>query len=116
MANIIYWVGYAGLVLIGVVVSWFQILPVNNTVVLMLGIMQFWDGLTLLLKLNDHLGKKYNRASQEIISYLSMGLGAVWCSISLTPLSNRFVPMVLVSAPFVAGFFAVYLHHKKDNE
>lgn len=97
----IYWIGYLLLLSAGIWLSAANILSVCNTLVFLLGLYWLWNSITLVLSCNPSFAQKYPRHTQFHFAVSAAGLGIVWIGISFFALSNRALPMLIVSLPFV---------------
>lgn len=108
--RIIYWIGYAVILLTGIYLSTNRIVPIQTPLIFLLGLVWIWTGCTIIFKTNPYYAQKYMRKHQIIMAVTSLGMGISWVIISLTPLSKQGIPMIIVSIPFVLIDWWVYLH------
>lgn len=107
-----YWGVYFILIVGGAVMSVFKILLIMNTAVFLLGLMWVWNGFSLLLKVNPYYAQQYGRKSQLGVAAAFCVLGVVWIGISFTALSNRALPMIFVSVPFIIILILIRICNK----
>lgn len=113
--KLIYWTVYGIFLAVGIVLSIFCVLPVKNTTTLLFGLMWFWMGVSLILKVNPHYAQKYERKDQLVISVTTIGLGVVWSVLSCTSLSDQAIPLILICVPFLIPMFLIHYHYKKKT-
>lgn len=103
MKKMIYWLGYAVLLVGGIAVSMKRLLPIHNTYIYLMGTLFIWSGLLMVFNLSEY-GDVYRRSTvcKRIHGVIFMVMGGAWVPLSLTPLCNRGMPVLLCSVPFLA--------------
>ena len=108
----LYWSVYLFLMLIGILLRRYHILPIKNTSIFLLGLMWIWTGLSLFGSINPYFAQKYGRKQQLVFAAASVGLGVAWSIVSLSPLSNQALPMAIISLPFLIADFILFLRRR----
>ncbi len=108
--QLIYWIGYSVILIIGIYLSANKIVPVQTASIFLLGLIWIWMGCTVIFKTNPYYAQKYVRKHQMLMALSSLGLGVSWVLLSLTPYSKRGIPVALVSVPFIFIDLWIYLH------
>lgn len=116
MKKKLYWLGYAVLLVGGIAISLSRLLPVCNTYIFLMGMVWAWTGLMMVLNLTEYR-KAYSRSEtcKRIHGIIFLVMGAVWVPLSLTPLCNRGMPVLLCSAPFLALLMLTASYDKKKR-
>lgn len=109
----LYWVVYILLLLAGMGISYFDILPIVTTSIFLLGLFWIWTGISLIMQMNPHYAQQYCRREQFIFSATSIGLGVSWTIISCTEYSNQVLPMIIVSLPFLLPDLIMFIKRKR---
>lgn len=99
--RLLYWGVYIFLLLVGMAIRWFDILPIVTTSIFLLGLYWMWTGISLLIRINPHYAQKHDRKTQLVFSAASISLGIVWVVMSFSTYSSRAFPMLVVSVPFL---------------
>ena len=95
-----YWAGMAVSLILGAVLP--GMVPVRSGGLFLLGFFWIWNGLTTVLRCNPFFGGKYDRKREVILALTTVLMGAGWIGIAFLDRSRQMIPMLLVTAPFLA--------------
>ena len=112
----LYWLIYLLLVALSASAIMEGVLMVQNTTIILFGLLWLWTGVAALVGLNPPLLRLPTLRTLRLCALLCVALGAVWIGMSLTALSNQALPMVAVSAPFAVALIVLMMRDKGSEE
>lgn len=117
MKKWIYWIGYGCFVCAAFYVILKDILTVKSGGMFLFGVIWIWRSIALSLKIETSYAQKFSRRDQIILSVIDSCMGFSWVALSLTEYSQKLLPILLVSAPFiVASYFLFRRYRGKETE
>ena len=99
MKNTIHWIGVAATVILGAVLAFFRILPVEHEIIFIGALFLLWQGLSYLC--GFYRDPRYDRRYQQIWGTLQLLLGVIWLPMSMLTRPDAALWCVLLSVPLL---------------
>ena len=115
MKKMIYWIGIAVVLAVGVLLAMKEVLPICNAVPFLMGLLFVWIGLMALLQVNDFWTRGDSRLVEILSAVIFMCFGAAYVVLSFFEASNEGLPVLLVSVPFIIAMTATVAYGKWKN-
>ena len=99
MKRTIHWIGAVGTVILGVLLVFFRILPVEHEILFIGSLFLLWEGLSYLCGIYED--PRYPRKSRNLWGGIQIILGACWLAMSVCASPNMPMWGVILMAPAV---------------
>ena len=99
MKNMIHWIGAVGTVILGALLAFLRILPVEHEIIFIGALFLLWEGLSYLCGIYEN--PRYPRKARNLWGGLQVLVGACWLAMSMSASPNMPLWAVILVAPAI---------------